>query len=144
MLDSGKVRVSNAAGVGATVTTRSATAVADAGQTNNFTVDIGCGDDVTCAQTRVQTTSGLVTLKSSTTSKQVAAGTDAVAGGSQTGCKPCFRPGSAPPVPVAGIGAGAIAAILIGAGAATVAAIIYGTKNESNPNGGVIVVSPIQ
>ncbi len=144
MLDSGKVRVSNAAGVGATVTTRSATAVADAGQTNNFTVDIGCGDDVKCAQTRVQTTSGLVTLKSSTTSKQVAAGTDAVAGGSQTGCKPCFRPGSAPPVPVAGIGAGAIAAILIGAGAATVAAIIYGTKNESNPNGGVIVVSPIQ
>ncbi|NNE68275.1 MAG: hypothetical protein HKN33_17050 [Pyrinomonadaceae bacterium] len=144
MLTSGKVRITNAPGIGATVTTRSATAVADAGRTNTFAVDIGCGDDIKCAQTRVETTAGLVTLKTGKTTKQVAAGTDAVAGGSQTGCKPCFRPGSAPPVPVAGIGAGAIAALLVGAGAAAVAAIIYGKKNDTNQTGGVIVVSPTQ
>ena len=144
MLTSGKVRISNAAGIGATVTTRSATVVADAGQANVFAVDIGCGDDVKCAQTMVQTTTGLVTLKSGNTTKQVAAGTDAVAGGSQTGCKPCFRPGSAPPVAVAGIGAGAIAAILVGAGAAAVAAIIYGKKNDVTQGGGVVVVSPVR
>ena len=144
MLASGRVRVANAAGIAATVTTRSATAVADAGQANNFSVDIGCGDDIRCSQTMVQTTSGLVTLKTGSTSKQVAAGTDAIAGGAQTGCQPCFRPGSAPPVAVAGIGAGPLAAILIGAGAATVAAIVYGRKNESDRDGGVIVVSPLQ
>ena len=144
MLASGKIRVSNAAGVGTTVTTPRATAVADAGQVNSFTVDIGCGDDVRCSQTKVQTRTGLVTLKTGTTSKQVAAGTDAVAGGSQTGCKPCFRPDSAPPTPVAGIGAGYVAAILVGAAGAVVAAIIYGKDNESAQDGGVIVVSPLQ
>ncbi|MDH3493133.1 MAG: FecR domain-containing protein [Acidobacteriota bacterium] len=144
MLSSGKVQISNRAGIGATVTTRSATVVADAGQANLFTVDIGCGDDIKCAQTLVQTTNGLVTLKSGKTTKQVAAGTDAVAGGSQTGCKPCFRPGSAPPVAIAGIGAGALAAILVGVGAAAVAAIIYGKKNRIEQDGPVIVVSPIQ
>ncbi len=144
MLSSGKVRISNASGIGATVTTRSATVVADAGQANNFAVDIGCGDDVKCAQTLVQTTTGLVTLKSGSTAKQVSAGTDAVAGGSQTGCKPCFRPGSAPPVAVAGIGTGALAALLVGAGAAAVAAIIYGGKNDVQQDGGVRVISPIQ
>ncbi|MEZ5306634.1 MAG: hypothetical protein R2684_05735 [Pyrinomonadaceae bacterium] len=144
MLTAGKVRMANSAGIGATVTTRTATVVADAGQNNDFTVDIGCGDDIKCTQTMVQTTSGLVTLKTANTTKQVSAGTDAVAGGSQTGCKPCFRPGSAPPVATAGIGNGGLAALLIGAGAAAVAAIIYGSKNEGDQNGGVIVVSPVQ
>ena len=144
MLASGRIRVSNAAGVGTSVTTRSATVVADAGRANSFSVDIGCGDDIKCAQTMVQTVEGLVTLKTAKTTKQVAAGTDAIAGGSQTGCKPCFRPGSAPPVPVAGIGSGYLAALLVGAGAATVAAVLYGRKNESDQDGGVIVVSPIQ
>ena len=144
MLSSGSVRVSNAIGIGATVTTRTATAVADAGQANTFIVDIGCGETAKCSQTRVRTASGLVTLKTSNSSKQLSAGTDSVAGGSQTGCKPCFRPGSAPPVAIAGIGTGALAALLIGAGAAAVAAIIYGRDNEIDQDGGVIVVSPVQ
>jgi len=135
MLSSGKVRISNAAGTAATVTTKSATVVADTGQANVFTVDIGCGDSTKCAQTYVETATGLVTLRSGSTTKQVAAGTDATAGTSQTGCKPCFRPGSAPPAAVAGIGAGAIAAILIGAGGAAVAAIIYGKKTDRTGGG---------
>lgn len=144
MLSSGKVRISNAAGISSTVTTKSATVVADTGLANVFAVDIGCGDDVKCAQTYVETTTGLVTLRSGSTIKQVAAGTDATAGVSQTGCKPCYRPGSAPPPAIAGIGSGALAAILIAAGAATAAAVVLGTKNDTNPGGGAIVVSPVQ
>jgi hypothetical protein len=144
MLSSGKVRVSNSAGISATVTTKGATVVADTGQANVFAVDIGCGDTAKCAQTYVETTTGLVTLRSGNTTKQVAAGTDATAGVSQTGCKPCYRPGSAPPPAIAGIGAGAIAAILIAAGGAAVGAIILGGKNETDNGGGVIVVSPVQ
>ncbi len=144
MLSSGKVRISNSAGVSATVTTKSATAVADTGQANVFAVDVGCGDDVKCAQTYVETTTGLVTLRSGSTSKQVAAGTDATAGTAQTGCQPCYRPGSAPPPAIAGIGTGALAAILLAAGGATAAAIILGKQDNTQDGGGVIIVSPIQ
>ena len=116
MLTAGKVLISNAAGVATTVTTRNATVVADAGQNNNFSVDVGCSDEVRCTQTYVETTTGLVTLRNGSTDKQVAAGTNATYGNpSQTGCKPCMRPGGGPPVAVAGLGIGAIAAILIAA-----------------------------
>lgn len=132
ILSSGKTRVSNAAGVATTITTKDATVIADAGQADNFTVE------VECSHTHVDTTSGLVTMREGTSDKQVAAGTSATAGNlSQTGCKPCLRPDSAPPVRVAGWPW----LILVAAGVAGVA-ILLGGNNETTPGGGVIIVSP--
>lgn len=144
MLNAGKVRVSNAPGIATSVNTRNATIIADAGQANTFGVDVGCADEARCTQTYVETSTGLVTLRGGTTDKQVVAGTDATFGNpSQTGCKPCLRPGSGAPVPVAGIGAGAIAAILIAAAGAVGAAIYFGSKkNDVEVGGGGIVISP--
>ena len=145
VLTAGKVRTSNAAGVAATFSTRNATVIADLAQANTFSVDVGCSDDIKCTQTFVETTSGSVTLRNGTNDQQVAAGTDAVAGNpSQTGCKPCFRPGSAPPVPVAGLGAGAIAALLAAAGVAVGAAVFLGSENEVTIGGGSTLVSPVR
>ena len=141
MLSSGAVRVSNKAGISSTVTTKSSTVVGDTGQANLYLVDVGCGDDTKCAQTFVETTTGLVTMNSGSSSKQVAAGTDATAGSpSQTGCKPCLRPGSAPPVRLAGI---PFWPLLLLAGGAAVGAIIF-TKQDTEPQPPVIVVSPVQ
>ncbi len=143
MLTSGKVRVSNAAGVATTVTTRNSTVIADSGQSNTFGVDVGCADEDRCTQTYVETTTGLVTLRNGSTDKQVAAGTDATYGNpSQTGCKPCLRPGTSAPVVTAGLGAGAIAALLLAAGGAVVAAVLLGNDNETEVGGGAIVISP--
>ena len=143
MLTTGKVRVSNAAGVAATVTTRNSTIIADTGQANTFGVDVGCADEERCTQTYVETTNGLVTLRNGTSDKQVAAGTDATYGNpSQTGCKPCLRPGTAAPVVTAGLGAGAIAAILLAAGGAVGAAVFFGSDTETEVGGGAIVISP--
>lgn len=141
MLTSGAVRVSNKAGISSTVTTKATTVVSDTGQSNLYLVDVGCGDDTKCAQTFVETTSGLVTMTSGNTSKQVAAGADATAGSSQqTGCKPCLRPGSAPPVRLAGI---PFWPLLLLAGGAAVGAIIF-TKQDDEPDIPVIVVSPTE
>lgn len=143
MLSAGKVRITNAAGVATSVNTRNATVVADSGQSNIFGVDVGCSDEVRCTQTYVETISGLVNLRSGTTDKQVVAGTDATFGNpSQTGCKPCLRPGVDVPLPIAGIGAGAIAAILIAAIGAVGAAIFLGSTGVDLGGGGVVVVSP--
>lgn len=145
MLTSGKVRVSNAVGIGTSIITKNSTVVADSGQANTFGVDVGCADEDRCTQTYVETTAGLVTLRSGTTEKQVAAGTDATYGNpSQTGCKPCLRPGSAAPVVTAGLGAGLIAAILLAAGGAVAAAVLLNNSNDNNTTlgGGVTVVSP--
>ena len=143
MLTTGKVRISNSAGVAATVTTRNSTVIADTGQANTFGVDVGCADEERCTQTYVETTTGLVTLRNGSTDKQVAAGTDATFGNpAQTGCKPCLRPGSAAPVVTAGLGAGAIAALLLAAGGATIAAILLGGDNETEVGGGAVVISP--
>ncbi len=143
MLMAGKVRVSNAAGIATTVTTRNSTVIGDAGQANTFGVDVGCADEDRCTQTYVETTSGLVTLRSGNTDKQVAAGTDATYGNpSQTGCKPCVRPGTAAPVITAGLGGGAIAAILLAAAGAVGAALYFGGDNETEVGGGAIVISP--
>lgn len=137
ILNAGKVRVSNAAGVATTITTKDATAIADAGQANNFAVE------VECSHTHVDTTTGLVTMRTGTTDKQVAAGTTAEAGNlSQTGCKPCMRPNSAPPVPVLGLGAGAIAAILVAAGIGVGVAVFMGGDSDVVLDGGSQVVSP--
>ena len=123
-LDAGKVRISNAAGIATSVTTRNATVVADSGQANTFGVDVGCADEARCTQTYVETTTGLVSLRSGSTDKQVAAGTDATFGNpSQTGCKPCLRPGSGISVPVAGL---PILPFLIAIPAVVAAAIFFG------------------
>lgn len=93
ILSSGKARVANAAGVASTVTTKDATVIADAGQSNNFLVE------VECSHTHVDATTGFVTMREGTSDRQVAAGTSATAGNlQQTGCQPCLRPDSAPPV----------------------------------------------
>ncbi len=146
MLTAGKVLVSNSAGIATTVTTRNATVIADAGQADNFSVDVGCSDEVRCTQTYVETTVGLVTLRNGSTDKQVAAGTNATYGNpSQTGCKPCMRPGGGPPVAVAGLGGGAIAAILLAAAGAVGAGIFMGGSNgEIEIGPPVAVVSPIR
>jgi hypothetical protein len=143
MLSAGKIRVSNAAGIAATVTTRNSTVIGDTGQANTFGVDAGCADEDRCAQTYVETTTGLVTMRSGNTDKQVAAGTDATYGNpSQTGCKPCLRPGSTAPVVTAGLGAGAIAALLLAAGGVALAAALLGGDNETEVGGGAVVISP--
>jgi hypothetical protein len=144
-LSSGKVRVSNAAGVSTSVTTKNATVVADTAQANTFGVDVGCSDEARCTQTYVETTVGMVNLRSGSTDKQVAAGTDATYGNpSQTGCKPCVRPGVGAPIPVAGIGTGALAAIIAAIAGGVGAAIFLSDRNKNDVelNGGVTVISP--
>jgi hypothetical protein len=137
ILSAGKARVSNSAGVATTITTKDATVLADAGQANSFAVE------VECSHTHVDTISGLVTMRTGSNDKQVAAGTDAVAGNlSQTGCQPCVRPG--PDVPVASIGALPLLAILLAAGAGVATAVILGTSTDTTTGGGTVVVSTIR
>jgi hypothetical protein len=132
VVSSGKVRVANAAGVATTITTKDTTVLADAGQADSFLVE------VECSHTHVDTTAGVVTMREGTNDKQVVAGTTAVAGNlNQTGCAPCLRPGSAPPVRFA------FPWWLVVAGAAGMA-ILIGTSHE-NPTPGEVtpfVVSP--
>ena len=132
ILSTGKARVSNAPGVAATITAKDATVIADAGQADTFLVE------VECSHTHVDTTVGMVTMREGASDRQVAAGTSATAGNlSQTGCKPCLRPNSAPPVQVGGWWV-----ILAAIGVAGVA-LFYGIRDEDNEIGGdVIVVSP--
>ncbi len=134
MLSTGKVRVSNAPGVAATVTTKDATAIADAAQANTFLVE------AECSHTHVDTATGVVTLREGTSDRQVAAGTSATAGNlSQTGCKPCLRPDSAPPVKTGGLW------VWIAVIGVTGIAVFYGLKDEDpDDGGGVIVVSPVR
>lgn len=138
VIDAGKVTILNNAGVAATFTTKDATVIADAGQQNNFIIE------VECSHTHVDTISGLVTMRVGTTDKQVAAGTSEVAGDmQQPNCKPCLRPGTPVPLPVAGIGAGAILAILLGIGGAVITTILVGTRGEDpTDSGSTTVVSP--
>lgn len=139
ILNSGKVTVSNAAGIPATITTKDASAVADTSQASIFTVE-ACSVDNTCACTHVDTAAGLVILKDQGPDKQVAAGSSfSSENASQTGCKPCFRPGSAPPVSTAGFGAGPIALILLAAAGAAATAIIWGTKTDTEVGGSTVI-----
>jgi len=126
ILSSGKARVSNAAGVATTVTTKDATVIADAGQADTFTVE------VECSHTHVDATAGIVTMREGSTDRQVAAGTSATAGNlSQTGCKPC------PPVRFGG----PWWLLLVAAGVAVTAILITG---PTDPDDGdtTIIVSP--
>ena len=138
ILNAGKVRVSNNAGVATSITTKDSVALADAGQANSFVVE------VECSHTHVDTISGLITMRSGNNDKQVAAGTDAVAGNlTQTGCKPCFRPNPNPGVfPVAG--KGWLPALLIAAAAGTAAAIFFLDGDTDDIGGPVNVVSGIR
>jgi ferric-dicitrate binding protein FerR (iron transport regulator) len=132
-LVSGKAKFSNAAGVATTVATKDATAIADSGQANNFSVE------VECSHTHIDTVAGMVTMREGTSDKQIAAGTSATAGNlAQTGCKPCLRPNSAPPVPIGGWPW----LLLIAAGVAGAAIFLGGNDNEGG--GGTVVVSPVR
>jgi len=132
ILNSGKARVANAVGVSTTITTKDATVLADAGQADNFTIE------VECSHTHVDTTAGLVTMREGTSDKQVAAGTSATAGNlAQTGCKPCLRPDSAPPVRVAGW-----PWLLLLAGGVAGVVLLLGGDNQIDSGGTTIVVSP--
>lgn len=131
VLSSGKAKVASAAGVAATVTTKDATVIADSSQADNFLVE------VECSHTHVDTIAGMVTMREGTSDKQIAAGTSASAGNlSQTGCQPCLRPNSAPPIPIGGWPW----LLLIAAGVAGAALFLGDNDNESG--GGAIVVSP--
>jgi hypothetical protein len=132
VLTSGKTRVSNSAGVATTVTTKDTTVIADAGQADNFLVE------VECSHTHVDTTTGVVTMRIGSSDKQVVAGTTAVAGNLvQQGCTPCLRPNSAPPTAVAGFPW----LILVAAGAAGIG-IWLGTHNDDTTvGGGVNIIS---
>jgi len=132
-LAEGKYRISNAAGVATTMTTKNATVMGDAGQANSFAIE------VECSHIHVDTTSGLVTMREGSTDKQVVAGTTATAGSlTQTGCKPCLRPGSAPAVAIAGW-----PWLIAVAGGIAAAGIFFGTrKGNTNVGDQVVVISP--
>lgn len=136
----GKVRVMNMAGVTTTVTTKEGMAMGDAAQANTFTVETECGRMI------VNTAVGSTTMRANNQDKQVAAGTEAVAGSlQQTGCRPCFRPDPNAevrtarflPLPV-------LLPLLIGAGVATaIAANTVGNDGNTVDIGNTgIIVSP--
>lgn len=132
ILSAGKTRASNAPGVATTITTKDATVIADAGQSDNFSVE------VECSHTHVDATAGLVTMREGSMDKQIAAGTSATAGNlSQTGCQPCLRPNSAPPVAFGGP-----IWLIVAAAAIVGVAIFVGGKTDTNIGGGAIIVSP--
>jgi hypothetical protein len=133
VITSGKVRVANSVGVATTMTTKDATIIADAGQADSFLVE------VECSHTHVDTTTGIVTMREGVNDKQVVAGTSAVAGNlSQTGCKPCLRPNSAPPVRTA------FPWWLVLAGAAGMAVLLGTSHDDPTPGGTAVVVSPVR
>lgn len=132
ILSSGKVRVTNGAGVAATVTTKDTVAISDASQSDTFVVE------VECSHTHVDTDAGIVTMREGTNDKQIVAGTSGTAGNlSQTGCQPCLRPNSAPPVAFGG----PWWLVLVAAGVAGVA-VLVGRKSDTEITGTSIIVSP--
>ncbi|NNE98080.1 MAG: hypothetical protein HKN25_03565 [Pyrinomonadaceae bacterium] len=143
MLEAGRIRVMNAAGIGSTVTTRTATAVADTGQANSYLVWLGCESDEDCQDTFVETFAGIVTLQSladNQSVKQIPAGTKASAG---SGCsEACKVPGVLPVALGPGIGPGVLAVVFGGIGAAVIAAVLVGGNNDLTPTGQIDVVSP--
>ncbi len=126
MLDSGAVRISAA---GSTVTTSNATFVGEAGQPSNFVVS------VECAQSHLDTTSGVVTMNEGGKVQQVIAGNSAVAGVAKAGCAPRQNSGSQPHT-------SNMAWLLILAAGAAGVGIWLGTRGEEGINGTVTVVSP--
>lgn len=136
----GKVRISDNAGIATTVTTKDGVSIADAGKSNSFAVE------VECSHTHVDTVSGLVTLRTGSNDKQVAAGTDAVAGNlTQTGCKPCYRnQGPVGVFPVSNLSSGALVGIIAAIGAGAGLCIVFCGGDVDNPGGPVDVVSAVR
>ena len=137
ILASGTARISNAPGVATTITTKDATVIADAGQANTFMVE------VECSHTHVDTAVGVVTMREGSMDRQVAGGTSATAGNlAQTGCKPCIRPDSAPPLNTGGWWVWA-------AVGGVVACVVFFCRDDTPPDCvgddcDVIVISPIR
>lgn len=135
MLDAGRVRVSNPAGVSATVTTKDGVVIADNSQADVFTVDIECGNTVVATQT------GMAALRGSGVDSKVAAGSSASAGQTAPGsrCTPVTQPTT-----YGSLSGGALAALLIAAGGAITAAVIAGGNNNdlTSDGGNATVVSP--
>ena len=132
-LSEGQTRVSNSAGIAATVTTKDTTVIADSSQADNFLVQ------VECSHTHVDTTTGLVTMRTGSTDKQVVAGTTAVAGNlTQKGCAPCFRPNTPPGPAIAGLPW----LLLVAAGGAGIAIWLATQSDDTVSSGGVVVISP--
>ncbi|HBR56880.1 MAG TPA: hypothetical protein DEA22_05335 [Blastocatellia bacterium] len=130
ILGTGSVRALPAAGIATSITTKDAVVIADAAQANNFLVE------TECSHTHVDTTAGYVTMREGTADRQVAAGSSATAGSlSQTGCKPCLRPDSAPPVRIGGPWW-----LLFGA----IPLFFLGSDDPPRTPGEVIVVSPLR
>jgi hypothetical protein len=126
-LAEGQTRVSNSAGVAATVTTKDTTVIADSSQADNFLVQ------VECSHTHVDTTTGLATMRIGTSDKQVAAGTSAVAGNLvQKGCIPCLRPLSIP----APAFTGTPWLIAVAAAAGGIGVILATQHDDNEPGGG--------
>jgi hypothetical protein len=133
VLDLGKVRISSSTGTASTVTTKNATFVGDAAQSNTFLVESEC------SHAHLDTTAGVVTMREGSNSKQVAAGTSVTAGNLvQTGCKPCLRPDSTPPPAIAG----APWLILLAAVAGGVAIWLGSQSGDTRTTGSAVVVSP--
>lgn len=130
----GKVRVANMTGVATTVTTKEGMAIGDTRMANTFVVETECG------RSAVNTEIGVATLRAEGQDKQVAAGTEAVAGSlSQAGCRPCTRPDPNATFPTAKFFPFFLP-ILLGAG---VGAVVLASKSGSNEvgvgSGGIIV-----
>ena len=131
----GKVRVMNMSGVTTTVATKEGIVIGDAAQANTFTVETECG------RTSVNSAVGSATLRAEGQDRQVAAGTDAVAGSlSQAGCRPCLRPDLNATFPSIGF-LPVLLPILLGVGVGTVL-IVKNRNNNIETGGGGIVVSP--
>lgn len=134
-LDAGKVRLSTSTGVASSIVTKDGTAVADNAVPNNFMVDVECGN------TRVMTQSGRVELRSGSSVKAVAAGTEQTAGTAQPGSR-CTR--LTRETSFGALSGGALAALLLAIGAAVAAAIIA-ARRDNNFNQGAnnpVVISP--
>ena len=133
-LDAGKVRFSTSSGIASSVVTKDGSAVADNSVPNLYVVDVECGN------TRVMTQNGRVELRSGSTVKQVAAGTEATAGQPAPGSR-CTR--LTRETGFGSLSGGALAALLLAIGAATAAAIIATTHDDDFQFGGTpIVISP--
>jgi hypothetical protein len=133
-VDSSKVRVSSAAGVSTTATTKNATFLADTSQADNFALE------VECSHTHIDTATGNVTMREGASDHQVAAGATAVAGNlDQPGCKPCLRPNSVPPSTYSGNTLAVILGLVAGA---VIVAWLASRNNDFNFGGNPIVISP--
>lgn len=138
----GKVRIMNMSGVTTTVATKEGMVVGGVNQANTFTVETECG------RTLVNTQLGSALLRAGGEDRQIAAGSEAVAGSlSQTGCRPCMRPDPnqefETAFPRGSFLAGALLPILAGVvGGAIYLSTSQGSEIETG--GGGIVVSTTQ